>query len=176
MPTPRRPSPSRWLAYLLRCHDGSLYTGITNDLPKRLKAHAAGKASKYTRSRLPVVLAYSVSCSGAPDGVVETSERQLATAANINKSTAGRALRRLTMLRLVWPIHKSTDKANQSRYWMHPNPAARLAAVMVDGSKFPAVCEKSRRQSRPAAAEPAAANNAQQQIAIPEPAITPRGS
>jgi putative endonuclease len=57
-PTPRRPS-SRWLVYLLRCSDGSLYTGITNDLPKRLKAHAAGRASKYTRSRLPVRLAYS---------------------------------------------------------------------------------------------------------------------
>lgn len=47
-----------WLVYLLRCRDGSLYTGITNDLPKRLKAHAAGKASRYTRSRLPVRLAY----------------------------------------------------------------------------------------------------------------------
>jgi predicted GIY-YIG superfamily endonuclease len=58
MPTPRRPSP-RWLVYVLRCSDGSLYTGITNDLSKRLEAHAAGKASKYTRSRLPVKLAYS---------------------------------------------------------------------------------------------------------------------
>jgi putative endonuclease len=58
MPTPRRPA-ARWLVYLLRCSDGSLYTGITNDLPKRLKAHAAGRASKYTRSRLPVRLAYS---------------------------------------------------------------------------------------------------------------------
>ena len=56
--TPRRAS-SRWLVYLLRCRDGSLYTGITNDLPKRLKAHAAGKASKYTRSRLPVTLAFT---------------------------------------------------------------------------------------------------------------------
>lgn len=59
MPTPRHPSSSRWLVYLLRCSDGSLYTGITNDLPKRLKAHAAGKASKYTRSRLPVRLVMS---------------------------------------------------------------------------------------------------------------------
>ena len=50
---------SRWLVYLLRCRDGSLYTGITNDLPKRLKVHAAGKASRYTRSRLPVRLAYT---------------------------------------------------------------------------------------------------------------------
>ena len=55
----RRPSRSRWLVYLLRCRDGSLYTGITNDLDRRLKAHAAGKASRYTRSRLPVTLAYS---------------------------------------------------------------------------------------------------------------------
>ena len=56
----QRPRPVReWLVYLLRCRDGSLYTGITNDLPKRLKAHAAGKASRYTRSRLPVTLAYT---------------------------------------------------------------------------------------------------------------------
>ena len=48
-----------WLVYILRCRDGSLYTGITNDLDRRLKAHAAGKASRYTRSRLPVELAYS---------------------------------------------------------------------------------------------------------------------
>ncbi len=53
-----QPKP-RWLVYLLRCRDGSLYTGITNDLPKRLKVHAAGKASRYTRSRLPVTLAYT---------------------------------------------------------------------------------------------------------------------
>ncbi len=62
MPSPapsRRSSRSRWLVYLLHCSDGSLQTGITNDLPKRLKAHAAGKASKYTHSRLPVKLAYS---------------------------------------------------------------------------------------------------------------------
>lgn len=55
---PPRPS-CRWLVYVLRCADGSLYTGITNDLEKRLGAHAAGKASRYTRSRLPVTLAYT---------------------------------------------------------------------------------------------------------------------
>jgi putative endonuclease len=54
---PSRPS-AHWLVYLLRCRDGSLYTGSTNDLPKRLKAHLAGKASRYTRSRLPVRLGY----------------------------------------------------------------------------------------------------------------------
>ena len=46
--------------YLLRCADGSLYTGWTNDLPKRLAAHAAGTASRYTRSRLPVELAVAL--------------------------------------------------------------------------------------------------------------------
>jgi len=54
----RRPA-GRWLVYLVRCRDGSLYTGITNDLSKRLKTHAAGKASRYTRSRLPVTLVYT---------------------------------------------------------------------------------------------------------------------
>lgn len=45
-------------AYILRCSDGTLYSGWTNDLEKRLKAHNAGKGGKYTRSRLPVELAY----------------------------------------------------------------------------------------------------------------------
>lgn len=44
--------------YILRCADGSLYTGWTNDLEKRLHAHNAGTGSKYTRSRLPVTLAW----------------------------------------------------------------------------------------------------------------------
>lgn len=46
------------MVYLLRCRDGSLYTGITNDLSQRLASHQSGKASAYTRSRLPVSLAY----------------------------------------------------------------------------------------------------------------------
>ena len=51
-------SNENWFVYLLRCADGSLYTGITNDLPRRLKQHNAGAASRYTRSRLPAVLVY----------------------------------------------------------------------------------------------------------------------
>jgi putative endonuclease len=45
--------------YILRCADGSLYTGYTVDLERRLAEHNAGSASKYTRARTPVVLAYS---------------------------------------------------------------------------------------------------------------------
>jgi predicted GIY-YIG superfamily endonuclease len=45
--------------YMLRCGDGSLYTGITLDLERRLAQHRAGRASRYTRSRLPVELVWS---------------------------------------------------------------------------------------------------------------------
>ena len=44
--------------YILKCGDGSLYTGWTNDIKKRFAAHCAGKGAKYTRSRLPVELVY----------------------------------------------------------------------------------------------------------------------
>jgi putative endonuclease len=48
-----------WI-YMLRCHDGSLYTGWTSDLDRRMARHKAGKASRYTASRLPVELALAV--------------------------------------------------------------------------------------------------------------------
>jgi predicted GIY-YIG superfamily endonuclease len=44
--------------YMLRCRDGSLYTGIAKNLVQRLERHRLGKASKYTRSRLPVMLVW----------------------------------------------------------------------------------------------------------------------
>jgi len=51
-------SDATWFVYLMRCADNSLYTGITNDLPRRLEQHNAGTASRYSRSRLPVELVY----------------------------------------------------------------------------------------------------------------------
>ena len=44
--------------YIVRCKDGSLYTGWTNDIEKRIKAHNEGKGAKYTKSRRPVKLVY----------------------------------------------------------------------------------------------------------------------
>jgi putative endonuclease len=44
---------------MLRCRDGSLYTGCTNDLPGRLARHRSGRGARYTRSRLPVRLVFS---------------------------------------------------------------------------------------------------------------------
>lgn len=47
-----------WLVYILRCADGTLYTGITTDLERRIASHARGTASKYTRARLPVTIVH----------------------------------------------------------------------------------------------------------------------
>ena len=50
------------VVYMLRCGDGSLYTGWTNCMEKRLAAHIAGKGGKYTHAKLPVELAYLEVC------------------------------------------------------------------------------------------------------------------
>ncbi len=53
-----------WSVYILRCRDGTLYTGIAVDVRKRLEAHRNGVGAKYTRGRLPVTLVYH---EGQPD-------------------------------------------------------------------------------------------------------------
>ena len=50
--------PVPWYVYILRCGDGTLYTGITDDVPRRLAAHRAGKGAKYTRGRGPLELVW----------------------------------------------------------------------------------------------------------------------
>lgn len=52
----------QWLLYMLECKDGSLYTGITDDLQRRLAAHRAGKGAKYTKGRGPLILRYVERC------------------------------------------------------------------------------------------------------------------
>ena len=47
-----------WVVYILKCNDGSLYTGITNDLAKRLLAHEKGIGAKYTRGKAPFSIVY----------------------------------------------------------------------------------------------------------------------
>ena len=55
---PLRRTRGEWAVYMLRCADGTLYTGATSDLPRRLSQHQRGKAAAYTRSRLPVRLVF----------------------------------------------------------------------------------------------------------------------
>ena len=50
-----------WFVYMLRCRDGSLYTGYTDDIERRFAVHQSGKGAKYMRSRLPVELVYQES-------------------------------------------------------------------------------------------------------------------
>lgn len=59
-------SQKQWSVYILRCSDGSLYTGITTDLSRRVDEHNGNDqlAARYTRCRRPVVLVYSESCDG----------------------------------------------------------------------------------------------------------------
>ena len=52
-----KPAAGAWV-YILRCRDGSLYTGWTLDIDRRMTQHGAGQASRYTRARLPVALVY----------------------------------------------------------------------------------------------------------------------
>ena len=57
-----KPERKGWFVYILDCADGTLYTGITNNLKKRIAAHNAGKGAKYTRGRGPVALVFKKRC------------------------------------------------------------------------------------------------------------------
>jgi putative endonuclease len=76
-----------WVCYLLECADGTLYTGISNDLPRRLGQHGRGVASKYTRTRLPVRLRWI--------------ERQPDRSAALSREAEIKRLPRARKLRLV---------------------------------------------------------------------------
>ena len=52
----------QWYVYILRCSDGTLYTGSTDDVARRAQVHNSGKGAKYTRCRIPVEVAYSEAC------------------------------------------------------------------------------------------------------------------
>lgn len=49
----------KWIVYILECSDSSLYTGITNDLERRLEEHITGKGAKYTKHRRPLKVRYT---------------------------------------------------------------------------------------------------------------------
>ena len=65
---------SNWWVYILQCSDGTFYTGISNNLNRRLNSHNAGKGAKYTKMRRPVVLVYCEEATGRS----EASKREYA--------------------------------------------------------------------------------------------------
>ena len=58
-----------WYLYILECRDGSLYTGITDDVSRRFAQHNAGKGAKYTRGRGPLILRYQEECRSHGDAL-----------------------------------------------------------------------------------------------------------
>jgi putative endonuclease len=67
---PRRARGEKWFLYILKCRDGKFYTGIAKDLERRFQMHSAGKASRFTRTRLPVTLVYRERCAGRTAALV----------------------------------------------------------------------------------------------------------
>lgn len=84
--------------YILRCGDGSLYTGWTNNLERRLAAHSAGKGGKYTRSHLPVELVYYETLPGPHEAM--SRERHI------------KALSRREKLALIFEKDTQTNETN----------------------------------------------------------------
>jgi putative endonuclease len=81
------------LVYLLRCADGSLYCGWTVDIERRLAAHRAGTASRYTRSRRPVELAATISVADRSAALREEARiKRLPRAAKLELVDAGATL------------------------------------------------------------------------------------
>ncbi len=66
----RKKRGEKWFVYMLSCADSSLYTGITNDLDRRFKMHAAGKGARYTRTRCPLALVYQETCRTRTEAMI----------------------------------------------------------------------------------------------------------
>ena len=62
LPAPNATEGAVWSLYILECCDGSFYTGVTTDIDRRLREHQKGMASRYTRTRRPIVLVYQEEC------------------------------------------------------------------------------------------------------------------
>ena len=63
-----------WCLYILRCGDGTFYTGITTDVDKRLEAHRSGRGAKYTRGRAPLEVIYRECCGTHSDALKREME------------------------------------------------------------------------------------------------------
>jgi len=83
---------SAWYLYILRCGDGSLYTGVTTDVARRLEEHRSGRGAKYTRGRGPLELVYSETCTGHSEA--------------LRREMAVKALSKEQKLRLIAQMHK----------------------------------------------------------------------
>ena len=100
---------SRWYLYILKCKDGTLYTGITTDVEKRLEAHRSGRGAKYTRGRAPLELVYRETC-GSHSYALKREHQ-------INKNSS----KTRGILVIVAEISKLLDKAVSLCYLIYRN-------------------------------------------------------
>jgi putative endonuclease len=104
-------SASGWCVYVLRCGDGSLYTGISNDVERRLARHRAGTGARYTRGRLPLALVYLEPQQGKSEAL--RRERALKALSKSEKEALVKAARR-----------KRTRRAAPRPKVRHANPSS----------------------------------------------------
>jgi predicted GNAT superfamily acetyltransferase len=91
-----------WYLYILRCKDGTLYTGITTDVEKRFQTHQSGKGAKYTRGRTPLELVYREKCGTHSDALRREWEVKQLSREEKELLIAGAGKRR--MKRMVFAI------------------------------------------------------------------------
>ncbi|MFZ1985603.1 MAG: GIY-YIG nuclease family protein [Desulfatitalea sp.] len=100
-----------WYLYILRCRDGSLYTGIAMDVAKRLAAHKAGKGAKYLRGRGPLALAYKSRIG--PKGLALKVERRVKALPKVKKEQL--VHKRLSIATLLPEIQQTPPGARPGR-------------------------------------------------------------
>jgi putative endonuclease len=86
-----------WCVYLIRCGDGTLYAGVTNDLEKRLAAHASGRGAKYTRGRGPLEIVHV--------------ERKRSRSAALSREAALKRMNRRAKLALVLLTRRRCERS-----------------------------------------------------------------
>jgi len=133
-----------WVCYLLECADGTLYTGISNDLPRRLGQHARGVASKYTRSRLPVRLRW---CQRHRDRSAalrrEAAIKRLPRAGKL--ALAGRGASRRLLSEQRWCRLRRMAKKKTAPKKAAKKPAAKKPAAKKASAVKPAAMAPSRK-------------------------------
>jgi len=107
-----------WFVYVLRCADGSLYTGITKDQERRCQQHNAGKASRFTRCRLPVELVYQES----------HANRGLA----LRREAAIKALSRRQKESIILNTERKAERPNMKQYFPQRSKKGRNIARLED--------------------------------------------
>lgn len=134
--------------YILRCADGTLYTGWTNDPARRLRAHNAGKGAKYTKPRRPVTLVYQEACRDKAAGLRREYEiKRLSRAQKLALIQAGAGKTR-EETRMEYPMRrKSRERGEEFALAVLKHcPYATFATVNEDGSPYcvpvsPVYCE-----------------------------------